>query len=75
MIDIPVESSAAVKRQAMLSQMEAPKISAEEREQILKMVAESEPEVYCSYFRLTKPIFTHLQDYEDIMKFLCLAHN
>ncbi|CAB3988241.1 beta-catenin 1 [Paramuricea clavata] len=43
-MDRPAESSAG-KRSAMISLKEAPEISEEEREQILKMVAESEPEV------------------------------
>ena len=41
----PGESSAG-KRPAMLSLKEAPEISEEERQEILKMVAESEPEVW-----------------------------
>ena len=44
-MDAPAESLAR-KRPAMLSLKEAPEISEEEREQILKMVAESEPEVF-----------------------------
>jgi hypothetical protein len=43
-MDAPGGSSAG-KRPAMSLLKEAPEISEEEREQILKMVAESEPEV------------------------------
>lgn len=48
-MDIPAENPTG-KRPA-LSLKEAPAISEEEREQILKMVAESEPEV-CGYLDL-----------------------
>lgn len=48
-MDIPAENPTG-KRPA-LSLKEAPAISEEEREQILKMVAESEPEV-CDYLDL-----------------------
>ena len=37
--------NSTAKRSAMISLKEAPEITEEEREQILKMVAESEPEV------------------------------
>ncbi|XP_046842407.1 beta-catenin-like protein 1 [Xenia sp. Carnegie-2017] len=43
--DIARSENTSIKRSTMLNLKEGPEISAEEREQILKMVAESEPEV------------------------------